>query len=180
MNASRACGEPISPTPAQAAEDLLAYAIDRQDIKWCLARLPSHQAARLARIDSELQLLKIIAVGWSLTHLLAGSAFKTPLQEAYWTAVRDFAGRFAETTALLIGQRIDYFQTLKDRLELYLAAMTGADPGTAADPGRIVGAALARLCDCRADLPVIMAAARIFNSCRARVGEYLAATGLAK
>lgn len=176
MNAS--C-QPCPPTPAQAAEDLLAYAIDRQDIKWCLTRLPSERSAHLARVDSELQMLKIIGVGWSLNHRLAGSPQKAPLQEAYWAAVQDFSGRFSETTALLIGQRIDYFQALKDRLDLYLAAMRDAGP-SGGDPGRIIGAALARLCDCNDDLPVLMAAARIFNSALARVGEYLAATGFHK
>ena len=58
MNASRTSGEPFQVTPAQAAEDLLAYAIDRQDIKWCLARLPSDRSAHLARIDTELQIEK--------------------------------------------------------------------------------------------------------------------------
>jgi hypothetical protein len=38
---------PHRSTPARAAEDLLAHAIDRQDIKWCLAR-----------IDTELQIEK--------------------------------------------------------------------------------------------------------------------------
>ena len=49
---------PHRSTPALAAEDLLAHAIDRQDIKWCLARLPSDRSAHLARIDTELQIEK--------------------------------------------------------------------------------------------------------------------------
>jgi hypothetical protein len=164
------------PAPTRAADDLLAYAIDRQDIKWCLAHLPSKSSPNLARIDSELQMLKIIAVGWGLTHRLVDSPLKAPFQEAYWKAVQDFSVRFSETTALLIGQRIDYFQTIRDRLNLYLAAVRDLGP-SGGDAGRIIGITLARLCDCGEDLPVGMAAARIFNSALARVGEYLTATG---
>jgi hypothetical protein len=175
--ASKAASPPTHRlSPAQAAEDLLAYAVDRQDIKWCLARLPSNRSAHLARVDTELQMLKIIGVGWSLNHRLAGSPRQAPLQEAYWAAVQDFSVRFSETTALLIGQRIDYFQTLKDRLDGYVAALKDAGP-SGGDPGSVIGAALARFCDCNDDLAVLMAAARIFNSTLARVGEYLAAFG---
>jgi predicted transcriptional regulator len=167
--------EPSAQTPhPQAAQDLFTFAVDRQDIKWSLARLPVDATVNPVKVDYELQILKIISVGWSLTYLLEGSPLKEPLQEAYWRAVQEFADRLSRTSGLLIGQNIDYFKDIKARLGVYLEAMAaGTQDG---EPGRVIGAAFAELCGRVDDLATLMTGARMFTNALARVNEYLSST----
>ncbi len=163
-------------TLLKAAEDLFTFAIDRQDIKWTLDHLPHDPNRNRPGIDYELQILKLLSVGWGLTYLLADSAFKAPLQNAYWEAVREFSERLSSTSGLLTGQQIDYFGVLKTRLDTYLAAMPagGSQEG---EPGRTIGAAFARICGRDDDPAIMMAAARMFTHSLSIVNEYLSTSG---
>lgn len=165
-----------SSTLAQAVEDLFSYAVDRDDIKWSLARLPDACPADRTAVEYELQALKIVSVGWSINFHLAQSPRKKPLQEAFWQEVHGFARGLSETTGLLIGQDIDYFQTLRDCLDAYLEAMRAMP--TDSDPAQAVGPAFARRCRQPGDLFTEAAGARMFKSAVARVGAYLQASGL--
>ncbi len=156
---------------AQAVETLFAFAIDREDVKWSLERLPAASPALQNTVAYELQALKIITVGWSITFLLADSPNKHSLQQAYWQAVQQFAGSLSSNAGLLIGHEIDYFGVLKQRLEIYLAAIR--DSPQAGDPSQIVGPAFAGACGVPQDLPVAMAGARMFKNTLERVHAYL-------
>ena len=161
---------------AQAGEDLFAYAIDREDIKWSLAHLPAVSPVDRTAVEYELQILKIVSVGWSVNYCLAHSPYKEPLQQRYWSAVQTFAHGLSQTTGLLIGQEIDYFQALKDRLDAYIDAL-GRRP-QASEPAVAIGPAFAQRCNLPGDLFTASAGARMFNSAIARVRAYLEATGL--
>jgi hypothetical protein len=174
MGAAKQPSKQTRTSPARTAEDMFALAIDRQDIKWCLTRLPADETVNRTTVDYELQILKIIAVGWALTYLLAENPLKAPLQEAYWKTVEQFAARLSNTSSLLIGQDIDYFTVLRQRLNVYLEAMAACRP--ADEPGQVIGAAFARLCGRPGDLAILMAGARLFTCGLTRVNEYLSAT----
>ena len=161
---------------AQAAEDLFAFAIDREDVKWSLARLPAGAPVDRNSVEYELQALKIITVGWSIAYLLAESLQKERLQADYWNAVRQFAGSLSQTAGLLIGQDIDYFQVLRQRLDMYLAAMSA--PQDTGEPAQVVGPTFAGACGQPDDLSITMAGSRLFRCTVDRVGTYLAATGI--
>ena len=158
----------------QAARDLFDFAVDREDVKWLLKRLPAEAQVRRATVEYELQILKIVSVGWSIAYYLENSPLKNPIAERYWKAVNAFAGSLSEATGLMIGRDIDYFQTLKDRLDMYVAAL--AEHPHAAEPARIVGPAFARQCGNEADLFAFMAGSKMFFSTVNRVKEYLEAT----
>lgn len=70
-------------TLEQAGEDLFNFAIDREDVKWLLAQLPEQTEVKLSTVEYELQILKIISVGWGTAYLLENSPNKTPLLELY-------------------------------------------------------------------------------------------------
>ena len=161
---------------AQAAEDLFTFAIDREDVKWSLARLPTGAPIDRNAVEYELQALKIITVGWSIAYLLAENLQKERLQVDYWNAVRRFAGSLSETAGLLIGQDIDYFQVLRQRLDMYRAAVSA--PQDAVEPAQAIGPAFARACGRPDDLAIAMAGARLFRCAVDRVGTYLTATGI--
>jgi len=168
--------EPNATTSARVAEDLLAFAIDRQDIKWCVAHLPADDALNPVAIDYELQILKIISVGWSLTYLMADKPHKTSLVNLFWNAVQEFSEHLSHTSGLMIGRDFDYFKVLKQRFDLYLEAMTATGEQNS-EPGRVIGEVFARLCGHPGDLATMMAGARMLTNTLARVSKYLTVSG---
>jgi hypothetical protein len=166
--------EPNNQTPAGAAtpaQALFDYAIDRQDVKWLMGRL--HEAADVNRhtVEYELQILKIISVGWSIAYHLEDAPVKAPLQEDFWAAVQAYAQSLSQTTELMIGQDIDYFKTLHERFDMYLAAMAQSDEKD--DPAAVIGPAFAGRCGNADDLFTGMTGAKMFASVVNRVKTYL-------
>ena len=157
-----------------AAEDLFGFAIDREDVKWLLARLPKEAGVKPTAVEYELQLLKIITVGWGITFYLENSPRKQPLAERFWASVHEFSRNLSTTTELMIGQDIDYFMTLRERLDTYVAALEGAGD-TGEEPAQRIGPTFAHLCGDREDLFAFMTGSRMFKDTIARVKAYLSA-----
>jgi hypothetical protein len=107
----------------KAGEDLFNFAVDREDVKTLVANLPEEIDVQVVTVEYELQILKIISVGWSIAYYLEKGPQKTQLAECYWQEVQQFANNISASTGLVTGHEIDYFQILKDRLDMYLAAL---------------------------------------------------------
>jgi hypothetical protein len=157
----------------QAGTDLFNYAIDREDVKYLVALLPKEAAVTPSKVEYELQLLKIITVGWSISYFLETSAVKPALLERYWQAVQQFALNLSDTTGRMIGQPVDYFAVVKERLDTYVAALA-AQPA-APEPARVIGPEFAKACGRREDLFAFMTGSKMFFSTAARVKQYLGA-----
>jgi hypothetical protein len=155
----------------QAGQDLFSFAIDREDIKTLIALLPEESECKPATTEYELQLLKIISVGWGISFYLENHPQKDELAELFWKRVHEFAGSLSETTGLMTGHDIDYFQTLKDRLDTYVAALA-KKPG-AAEPAAVIGPEFARACGNSDDVFAVMTGARMFIAIVGSVKEYL-------
>jgi hypothetical protein len=156
----------------KAGEDLFNYAIDREEIKWHMARL--HESADINRntVEYELQILKIISVGWSLSFYLEGNpTAKEQLQDVYWKAINEFAGSLSETTALMIGKDIQYFEVLRERLDTYVAAMEKQPD--AKEPASVIGPEFARSCGNEEDIFTAMTGSKLFFTAVSGVKEYL-------
>lgn len=160
----------------KAGKDLFDYAIDREDVKWLMARLPAEADVNRNTVEYELQILKIISVGWSVPFYLENSPYKTPLAESYWNEIRQFSGELSETTELMAGTKIDYFQVLKDRLDRYVSVMAGKQD--AKEPANVIGPEFAAICGNAGDIFTFMAGSKMFMSTVARVREYLEAVKL--
>jgi hypothetical protein len=160
--------------PEAAAAVLFDYAVDREDVKWLMRQL--HQDANVNRhtVEYELQILKIISVGWSIAYHLENAPMKQPLLEGFWAAVQQYAQGLSQTTELMIGQDIDYFQTLRERLDMYLATMAQSDEKN--DPATVIGPAFAASCGNAEDLFTRMTGAKMFMSVVRRVRTYLGST----
>ena len=161
---------------AQAGEDLFHFAIEREDTKWLLKRLPAEAAVKPAAVEYELQILKIISVGWSISFFLAEWPEKRQLASIFWEAVREFAQSLSTTTEMMTGQSIDYFQVLKDRLDGYLAALH--DHPEARNPEAVIGPEFARNCGNAEDLFAVYTGGRMFHGATSRVRDYLQAANL--
>lgn len=160
----------------QAGSDLFDFAIDREDVKWLMDRLPEAAAVKRPAVEHELQMLKIITVGWCIAYHLADSSHKTPLLEAFWGAVQEFARGLSQTTELMIGQNIDYFETLRERLDMYVKALD-TNPETA-EPAAVVGPTFAYACGNAEDIFTTMTGSKMFATVVSRVQSYLVAVGL--
>jgi hypothetical protein len=161
----------------QGVEDLFNYAIERDDIKWLMAQLPQEAEVKPNSVEYELQLLKIVAVGWGISYYLEGTPErKTSMLELFWRGINDYSKQLSETTGLLIGQGIDYFEILKERLDQYVQAMA-AEPD-ATDPAVMIGPAFAKNCGNKDDIFSSMTGTKLFANTITRVRQYLEAVKL--
>jgi hypothetical protein len=165
------------PILEQAGQDLFDFATDREDVKYLLAHLPKQSAAKPSAVEYELQILKIVCVGWSISYLMEGTPKKKArLLELFWQAVNVFSSDLSQTTGLMIGQDIDYFEILKTRLDFYVSVMS--ESTDTADPAVVIGPAFAEQCGAAGDIYASMAGAKQFNTAMNRVRRYLEAVKL--
>jgi hypothetical protein len=157
-------------------EHLLNYAIDRDDVKYLLARLPSETRLKPVQVAYELQILKIISIGWGLAYYLHDNSKKGSIEEQFWQAVKEFSAQLSETTGLIIGQDINYFQVLRDRLAHYVSLM--AEDPHVTDPVQVIGPAFADLCGDRDDPFARLTGAKLFNEALFQIRQYLQALKL--
>ena len=155
----------------QAGEELFNYAVDREDVKWLMEHLSSEADINRVTVEYELQILKIVSVGWSISYFLENSDQKTPLLELYWRSVQEYAQNLSQTTGLMIGQDLDYFQILKERLDLYVDAL--ARNPEAPEPATVIGPEFASICGNKDDIFTYMTGAKMFLTTLANVRNYL-------
>ena len=149
---------------------LFNFAIDREDIKWLMERLPKEANIKRSTVEYELQILKIISVGWSISYYLENNPHKNELLELFWMAIYEFSQQLSTTTELMIGQDIDYFQILKERLDMYVDAM--AQKPEAPEPSTVIGPEFARTCGNEDDISTFMTGSKMFLSTIGQVKEY--------
>ena len=155
-----------------AGEDLFHFAINRDDIKTLTAHLPAESSCKPEAVEYELQILKIISTGWSISFFMDSSPHRDRLAELFWELTYEFAKTLSQTTQLMTGRDIDYFQVLKDRLDMYIQALTDKSRG-AAEPAAVIGPEFARACGCDEDIFAIMTGSRMFLMTVASVKEHL-------
>ena len=150
---------------------LFSFAIDREDIKWLMERLPKEANIKRSSVEYELQILKIISVGWSISYYLENNLHKNRLLELFWMAIYEFSQHLSTTTEFMIGQHIDYFQILQERLDMYVDAM--ARNPEAPEPSTVIGPEFARNCGNAEDIFTFMTGSKMFLSITSQVKEYL-------
>lgn len=161
----------IKPVIEKAGEDLLSFAIGRQDVKWLINRLPEDTEINRGTVEYELQILKIISVGWGISYYLENNPHKDQLLELYWNSIFELSQSISSTAGFMIGNDIDYFQILKDRLDMYVGAM--AKKPDATEPAVVIGPEFARNCGDVDDIFAIMTGSKMFIATIGGVKEYL-------
>ena len=154
-----------------AGEDLFNFAVDREDIKALITHLPKETECKPEAVEYELQLLKIISTGWSISFFLEETNHRDELAESFWKSIHDFSETLSETTQLMTGQDINYFNILKERLDMYVEALTEKPEAT--EPAAVVGPEFAKVCGNADDIFAIMTGSRMFIITVASVKEYL-------
>ena len=154
-------------------EDLCQYALDREDIMWIKGTVPD--SADPDKLEYELQLLKIITIGWSLSYFLQEDPLKKDIVEHFWHNMHEISQGLSRTTSLFIGKDINYFNILRSRLDSYVLAMSRTGDH---NPAQAIGPEFAELCSSPQDLFTSMAGSRMFMSALGGVRQYLQAAGL--
>jgi len=155
----------------KASEDLFDFAIDRSDIKLILQNLPEDIKINRVSLEYEIQLLKILAVGWSISFFLDESSLKKELSESFWNAVQSFSQNISILSSSSAGKEIDYFNTLKERLNVYLNALNLITDGP--DPLIAIGPAFAKICGDEDNAQIILSGSKVFNFSVGNVKNYL-------
>jgi hypothetical protein len=154
-----------------AGEDLFNFAVDREDVKIIAAHLSGEAKCKPAAVEYELQLLKIISTGWSISFFMGNHHHRKQLEAEFWELIHEFSANLSETTGLMTGHDIDYFQIIKSRLDMYVEALAHK-PGTN-EPAAIIGPEFARVCGDEDDVFTVMAGSRMFILTVARVKEFI-------
>ncbi len=155
----------------QAAEHLFQYAIHRDEMSAILGALPLAVPEKRVALEYEIQALRIVSVGWAIAYHLSDDPLKTPLGEHYWENVRTFSQTLSTSASLTTGSDIDYFEILKQRLDLYVEALDAA--GEITDPALAIGPAFAGVSGDKDDAMAMLAGSKMFSVTIGAVKEYL-------
>lgn len=156
---------------ARAGDQLFQYAIDRGEMNAILDSLPPEITEKRAAMEYEIQLLRIISVGWAIAFYLADSSLKERLGQHFWENIRTFSSTLSASASLTVGSEIDYFDVLKQRLDHYVGTLDAA--GKIPDPAMAIGPAFAGICGDRDDACAVLAGSKMFSLSINAVREYL-------
>jgi hypothetical protein len=155
----------------RAGEQLFEFAIDRGDMNAILDALPLEVPEKRVALEYEIQLLRIISVGWAIAFFLADSGLETPLGQYFWNKTRALSTTLSSSASLSMGSDIDYFDILRKRLDTYVGALDAA--GKIPEPAMAIGPAFAGVCGDPEDACAMLAGSKMFSLTIHAVREYL-------
>jgi hypothetical protein len=145
----------------EIGEALANFSLDRQSVLYAMERLPEGPSLNRVAIEYEIQLLRILSVGWAISYFMEDHVSKNPLIKKFWDVMFELSKNISSVTSLSIGKEVDYFRTLKERIDIYLKAL--AEAPLVKDPASVIGPTFARLCENADNVHVIMAGNRVFH-----------------
>ncbi|MGE0086675.1 MAG: hypothetical protein AB7S75_19905 [Desulfococcaceae bacterium] len=154
------------------SEHLFSYAIARDDLKQVLIDLPKDAEVNPVTMEYEIQLLKILSVGWGISFFMGQHPEREQTAQMFWNAVHHFCMGISEMTAAQTGKEIDYFRILRERVDIYVAALKAFSD--VSDPSVVIGPTFAKLCGSEEDIYTIVSGKKIFNLAVGEVRQYLA------
>lgn len=157
-------------------KNLAEYAVDRDEIKKLVEALPRDQNINTVTIEYELQLLKVITIGWGIAVYMKGFEKKQLFELKFWELIREFAKDISNVTSLMIGHDIDYFDLIKQRFDSYVKSLDTAPNDE--DPASAIGPAFAEICQDPENAFVVISGSRLFNYSVRATKEYLEAENL--
>lgn len=152
-------------------KNLAEYAVDRDEIKELIRTLPQDQSINTVTVEYELQLLKIVTIGWSVAVYMVSNPQKQLFEIKFWELIREFSKDISNVTSLMIGHDIDYFDLVKKRFDYYLKSFEGSEGDR--DPASAIGPVFAEACKDTDNPFVIITGARVFNNSVRATKEYL-------
>lgn len=160
-----------APHLIRAGEELFRFAIDRTDMYLILDHPPIDDPKKRVTLEYEIQILRIISVGWAIAFFPEDAAVKSRVGHHFWEQIRIFSETLSDSASLAAGSAVDYFDVLKKRLNYYVSVLESDDP--ARQPATIMGPAFADVCGDRKDARAILAGSKMFVHVMDAVREYL-------
>ena len=157
-------------------KNLAEYAVDRDEIKHLVETLPKNQNINTVTVEYELQLLKIITIGWSIAIYMQAFEKKQLFEQKFWEMIREFSKDISNVTSLMIGHDINYFDLIKERFDTYIKSLETAQ--NEEDPASAIGPAFAKVCNDSENAFVVISGSRLFNYSVRATKEYLEAEEL--
>ena len=155
-----------------AGEQLFQFAIDRGDMHAILDAMPGILPDKRGVLEYEIQMLRIISVGWAIAFFVEEFNIKTALGEHYWDHISAFSSTLSASASLTTGSEVVYFDTLKQRLDFYIGCLEAA--GRIPEPVMAIGPAFAMTSGDPEDACAILAGSKMFSLTINAVREYLA------
>jgi len=152
-------------------EDIFNFAIAREDLKEELKHIPENSEANPVTVEYEIQLLKIISVGWSISFFMGQNPDKNKIAEIFWNYIQEFSKNISTMTATTTGKDINYFNILRERVDIYVNALSHFSD--VQDPSAVIGPTFAKLCGSEEDIYTIYAGKNIFNHSLKNVKAFL-------
>lgn len=155
------------------ARNLATFAIDRTDLKELLAAIPEDSQVNQTAIEYELQILKILSVGWGISfYMPVSNKNKGPLAELFWENIREVAEKISAITETTSGTHVDYFSIIRERLDTYLKVLKKSSEGVD-NPAAVMGPAFAVACNAPGDAVAVLTGTKMFTLTLGAVKEYL-------
>ena len=99
------------------------------------------------------------------------SSKKKELSESFWNAVQSFSQNISMLSSSSTGKEIDYFNTLKERLDTYLNALNLIPDNP--DPLASIGPKFAETCGSKDNAHIVLSGSKVFNLSVGGVKNYL-------
>ncbi|MBW2099976.1 MAG: hypothetical protein JRG68_04305 [Deltaproteobacteria bacterium] len=158
-------------TVEEIAGNLVNFSIDRSELKVILQGLPQEAGINPITLEYEIALLKILSVGWGISFFMGEHPKKKELTEVFWNSIHDFSKNISTATSSSIGKELDYFQILKERIDLYINALNLCSD--VSDPTSVIGPTFAEVCGDKENACTILAGSKIFCLSIGTVRDYL-------
>jgi hypothetical protein len=155
----------------EVSQQLVNYSVEREDSKQLAQHVPEGSKINAVAMEYEIQILKIVSVGWGISYFMAEGARKAELAQAFWNGMRDLAGNISTMSSAAAGKEIDYFDILKQRLDIYVKALQVYSD--VQDPGPVIGHTFAKICGDEEDMYAMISGKRVFHLTLLGVKSYL-------
>ena len=156
------------------SDSLIAFAIDRNDLKIIIGQIPNNVETNKVAIEYELQLLKILTVGWSIPFFMGDNPDKQTITEKFWFAIKEFSTNISQVSASAANTEINYFEQIRNRLELYINTLN--QNTDIKHLSSVIGPVFADCCGDKNDPFASISGAKMFSLAVNGVREYLLST----
>ncbi len=146
----------------ELVEIMFNLAINRDDLKKVISEVPKESDINPVTMEYEIQLLKILSVGWGISYFMGDHPDKNRLAHGFWNAIRDFSISVSKMTSSATGEDIDYFNILRERVDIYVQALNHFSD--VKDPSTVIGPTFAKLCGNEEEAYSLVSGKAIFNS----------------
>ncbi|MBT3312347.1 MAG: hypothetical protein HN737_04865 [Desulfobacterales bacterium] len=171
----------------EAGKILVDFSTDRNDLKMILGQLPENPEFSLVTVEYEMQLLKILSIGWGISYFMPEGVEKEKLAAEFWNLI-NLLSKDISLSISSIEKEIDYFEIIKKRLDQYLKVLqhsskiSGPEPDSVSDPASdlvsMIGPKFAEICGYEDNVFVIISGAKIFSLALSGLREYLESISL--